>query len=1029
MRSLGVLVGLALRRVRHRPAAVLAVALCTFVACLAAATAQVHADSADRAARTSALRQAPLDDRSVVVSGTVSRGLAETDAVVRSAASRIPGAQVSRWVTSSGYAVAGAAANLRVELGHAPGAVASSTLVSGAWPTSDGDVAVPQVAAERLGWRVGQTLALSRLVATQADPPRLRISGTYRTRATDTTGWADDARRGAGISEGDFRTVGPLLVSGDTVPALGAGATATWRIVPPADASGLEPPVRHAVAALEQAPLLDGFAVRTGLPATLERAVADGVRTRAAIAGPTALLVLVALVGLGLTGLLLGAVNERGDRLLRTRGASPGQVGVLAGLAAAAVLPAGVLAALLAPVLARVLPGADRVEPTVMTWVVALGATIAAMLVVTLTALAGSVGGHGRTSRMIDAVLLLLAALAWWRLRGAGDEQRADALSVVAPALVVLGLALVAMRLAPVLGRLVARAAGRSRGLAAAWAAWGTRHPSPESLGTRLLAVVTAAVAALTVTQLASNDQLIQDRAVREVPAPVVVTLAPDAGHAAEVARGLGGTTTSVWSEQVTGVGGAEATLLGVDLSDAVIADPTLVPDPAGARAQHDTWQSTLHGLRAAPAPPPVPAIPSTSSATTTSAPSATTSAAPSVQPTAPLSAGAPSPAGALTLEATVVGTLESLEDRSGLPELQLLLDDGEGYRHALALTAGTPSTQVSYRGTLGTGVGRAVPEPLELVSATMLYPPADMTLRSLTVRRPDGSRTSLLPAPVPLTTTTEGSRGLSAEAVVAKPRVDPVPAVLSRGLAEALEARPGQTVELPVAGRTVRLRVTRVVDRVPGQGDAQRAALVDLRTLQTTGARGSSGADLLLPPLEPGQVWGTRVPDPASAPQAGQGGVLTVATQAETLARLRSDVAPAALRGVLALLLTASAALAVVAGLAGTAAAARARQRDRAVLHALGVPAALLRRSVWGSELAQVLVAVLTGTAVGLLAAVVVIPAWSVEGAGTTPVVPWGQVVAAAGALAAALWLTGLLALRPPARSWSSLLREGDTA
>ena len=74
-------------------------------------------------------------------------------------------------------------------------------------------------------------------------------------------------------------------------------------------------------------------------------------------------------------------------------------------------------------------------------------------------------------------------------------------------------------------------------------------------------------------------------------------------------------------------------------------------------------------------------------------------------------------------------------------------------------------------------------------------------------------------------------------------------------------------------------------------------------------------------------------------------------------------------------------------------------------------------------------LVAVLTGTAVGLLAAVVVIPAWSVEGAGTTPVVPWGQVVAAAGALVAALWLTGLLALRPAARSWSSLLREGDTA
>lgn len=1023
MRSLGVLVGLALRRVRHRPAAVLAVALCTFVACLAAATAQVHADSADRAARTSALRQAPLDGRSVVVSGTVSRGLAETDAVVRSAASRIPGAQVSRWVTSSGYALAGAAANLRVELGHAPGAVASSTLVSGAWPTSDGDVAVPQGAAERLGWRVGQTLALSRLVATQADPPRLRISGTYQPRGTDDPGWADDARRGAGISDGDFRTVGPLLVSGDTVPALGAGATATWRIVPPADASGLDPPVRDAVAALEQAPLLDGFAVRTGLPATLEWAVADGVRTRAAIAGPTALLVLVALVGLGLTGLLLGAVNERGDRLLRTRGASPGQVGVLAGLAAAAVLPAGVLAALLAPVLARVLPGADRVEPTVMTWLVALGAAIAAMLVVTLTALAGSVGGHGRTSRMIDAVLLLLAALAWWRLRGAGDEQRADPLSMVAPALVVLGLALVAMRLAPVLGRLVARAAGRSRGLAAAWAAWDTRHPSPESLGTRLLAVVTAAVAALTVTQLASNDQLIQDRALREVPAPVVVTLTPDAGHAAEVARGLGGTTTSMWSEQVTGVGGAEATLLGVDLGDAVIADPTLVPDPAGARAQHDTWQSTLRGLRAAPAPPPVPAIPSTSSATTTSAPSATTSAAPSVQPTAPSSAGA------LTLEATVVGTLDSLEDRSGLPELQLSLDDGEGYRHALALTAGTPSTQVSYRGTLGAGAGRAVPEPLELVSATMLYPPADVTLRSLTVRRPDGSRTSLLPAPVPLITTAEGSRGLTAEAVVAKPRVDPVPAVLSRRLAEALEARPGQTVELPVAGRTVRLSVTRVVDRVPGQGGAQRAALVDLRTLQTTGARGSAGADLPLPPLEPGQVWGTRVPDPASAPQAGQGGVLTVATQAETLDRLRSDVAPAALRGVLALLLTASAALAVVAGLAGTAAAARARQRDRAVLHALGVPPALLRRSVWGSELAQVLVAVLTGTAVGLLAAVVVIPAWSVEGAGTTPVVPWGQVVAAAGALAAALWLTGLLALRPPARSWSGLLREGDTA
>ncbi|AKT51830.1 hypothetical protein ADJ73_12090 [Arsenicicoccus sp. oral taxon 190] len=858
MGSVGFLIGVALRRVRERPGAVLAVVACALVACMATATAQVHAAATSTAAHDQVIAQAPPDGRSVVISGTPTAGVARTEVVVRALADRLPGAQVRRWVTSSVYGVQGGEERLRVELAQAPDAMDASTVVTGRWPQEAAEVTVPQVAADRLGWRPGTTVRLRQLVPTQPPGPPLRVVGTYRPRSGQDPAWRDDPRHAAGLTDGDFLTVGPVLVARDAapaaVPALDRSASVTWRVLPPMGAPDLAGRVTDVVAAAGQESLLDGLQVRSSIPEVLARADADRARTSAAIAGPTVLLGAVALVGIALTGLLLGALHRGSDRLLRTRGASAGQLVTLALAGALVVLPGAVAAVLLAPLVAGLLPGAPvaRAEMSWQTWLVGLTTAALGVLVLTASTLGSGLDEPRRAGRLVDAVLVALAAFAWWRLRSVAP---ADPVTVAAPAFVVLGAGVVAIRLLPVLGRPAARLARRARGLPLSWAGWTWRAPSREALGTRLLTVLTAAVGVLTVVQLTTNDDVMARQLLRRSPAPVVVRLDPAAAQSparlAAVRTRLGGTATAARVSTVDVGAAGRASLVAVDLDPAVVADPALLGAPGWTTAQGPAWRAALAAL-----------------------------------PT---------------------------RDAGAAP---------------------------------------------------------------------------------------------------------PVPAVITTDLARTLAVGPGATTTVQDAGRSVALRVVGVADRLPGQPlDVPSAVLVDRPSLQRL--PGATAA-------APDQLWSDGSPDAAAALTLPGDGVQEVVLR-RTLAASADVTVPLALRGILVLLAGATLVLCLVAAFAGTVAALSAGQRTRAVLHALGAPQRHVRRGVLLGELGQVVLAVVAGAAVGLLASLAVARPWSPDGSATGPQLAWPPLLLVTAGLALVLWLVGWLALRAPARSWSSLLREGD--
>jgi hypothetical protein len=387
-------------------------------------------------------------------------------------------------------------------------------LVDGGWPQADADpmqAALPQPAAELLGLAVGDRLELQSRIRSSLVVP-MELVGIYRATDPEAPYWRDDALAVDGVSEGvTYTTYGPFVVAhGDLVERTIASRMALSWVVHPAldqvrvgDVAGM----RSAVAGL-----------REGLPGLTDRGptmsvdtrldvILAGVERSLLVSRTGVLLLTVQLAVLAGYALLLVSgllVEQRRSEmaLLRSRGASAGHLGAMAAMEGLLLV---VPAALAGPWLAvGVLQAFNVTGPLAeiglqldlsvsdTAFLVAGIAAAVCLLALSVPALFSaralasvrrSIGRQRLRSFAqrgdLDIALIVVAALGLWQLRQYGAPITRtlrgtfglDPFLVAAPAIGLLAGALLALRVLPLLARLMERVMSRRPGLAASLAA------------------------------------------------------------------------------------------------------------------------------------------------------------------------------------------------------------------------------------------------------------------------------------------------------------------------------------------------------------------------------------------------------------------------------------------------------------------------------------------------------------------------------------------------------------------------------
>ena len=309
-------------------------------------------------------------------------------------------------------------------------------------------------------------------------------------------------------------------------------------------------------------PALRDVRVASALPDLLDRAELVSERVRVSLLTPTVLLVVLGTASLVVAAALLASLRESETRLMRTRGASTRQLGLLAlADATLVVLLGSVGAVLLAPLLSATVartaglalgPGGVRSALTsAPLWLAVVPMAVLATVVIVATTLrvgrardrSGS-RPQGRVVRLLtgsglDVLLVGLGALAVVQLRryDAAGSTTVDPLTTAAPAVVIAGLAVLCLRLLPVLTRQVARLTGEARGLEPAWGGWQLSRRLEGQVGTVLLVLLAVAMGTLALSHSATADRAVEDQSASETGAPVRVVVGPGAGCRARPVR------------------------------------------------------------------------------------------------------------------------------------------------------------------------------------------------------------------------------------------------------------------------------------------------------------------------------------------------------------------------------------------------------------------------------------------------------------------------------------------------------------
>ncbi|MEE1825306.1 FtsX-like permease family protein [Streptomyces sp. BE20] len=507
-------------------------------------------------------------------------------------------------------------------------------LRSGTWPDAPeaapaaGDglrVALPETTADRLGLDSGSTTAI-RTPGT-GEPLRFTVTGVYRPDPDAAAFWT-------GLGGPDAAEQALVLVDGARLAAL-PGFTgrmlAVWLALPDTGRSSLSEltALRDRVTVFARSdtarsvyrgaePALTDTAVRSTLPAAVDRQVVPVLTARAEIAVPLGLLALLASVVLVLTARRLADAVAGEHALQSSRGAGAARLlAAAAGEWALAAVPAAVGGVLLAePLLAAVLRavGADGLaagDGRTVWWAAGFVLLVqGAALLLPLARQAMDPGAQralrARSPRRLglqragaDLALLAVAAFGYFQLdhyegvvvknAGVGFDSSVDLTLVLAPLVMAVAGAVLMLRVLPAVGRLLERSARRARGLVLPLGAWRlSRDAGRQSVPVlvTLLAVACSSLAAGVLAALPTSDR---DRAAYAVGADLRLSGVSGAigqRHAALAAL-PGVTSLTPVSEQTAYLGTTVVQTVAVDTTAASAAGlPRLRPDQAARPLQ-----------------------------------------------------------------------------------------------------------------------------------------------------------------------------------------------------------------------------------------------------------------------------------------------------------------------------------------------------------------------------------------------------------------------------------------------------------
>lgn len=439
-------------------------------------------------------------------------------------------------------------------------------LTSGRWPGGSDtrgafEAVLPDSAARRLDLAVGDRVRLDGETGMGGvdNVVRMVVVGTFRPRAG--SGWDGDPLVGAGVDPAysDGTTPAPaygpfvvddasMLASGSAIYSLRVTARPDLRL---ADGAALE----SAVTALRSASALlsseVGDRVRitrvaSDLPRTYERLGAERSAARSTVIVVLLLGTAMSLAGLLLAGRLVAGVRDDERALLVALGLGRGQqlrTALLEGfLVAVTATVLAVPVAAVAHAWLTHLPAmraAGLTEGVTVGWgLVATGLAGAVLMTVALVLPAldlapTSAPGRWRTTARTGSDVLLVVAVcaAWWQLRAqpttvAGGD---DVALAVAPVAFVLGLVLLLVRGLPLLTRLAARVALRSRSLVLPLAVVQAAR-RPEGVAAMLLLATAAAAATFGASFHATWERSQRDQADLRVGTDLALALPASPG-------------------------------------------------------------------------------------------------------------------------------------------------------------------------------------------------------------------------------------------------------------------------------------------------------------------------------------------------------------------------------------------------------------------------------------------------------------------------------------------------------------------
>jgi hypothetical protein len=247
---------------------------------------------------------------------------------------------------------------------------------------------------------------------------------------------------------------------------------------------------------------------------------------------------------------------------------------------------------------------------------------------------------------------------------------------------------------------------------------------------------------------------------------------------------------------------------------------------------------------------------------------------------------------------------------------------------------------------------------------------------------------------------------------VSAGPRITAVPGLATRAFLAATGHRPGSTILVPVEGTSVPVTLTGAVTRFPTVTGPGGGVVVDQAALQ----------DALLqagvPPVPTGEWWQQTTgaaPVPRGLPEG-----TSVQTAAAVTAGLEAQ--PLSAAGQEELLAVAVVALILAgAGFAVGVAAGRERDRDTALLDALGARRGQIAAQLGAEQALLAIPAAAAGLGLGALLSYLIIPAASLTAGATRPVPPAAVHVP----LLAAVAVAAVIAAVPPAAATLAGLRR----